>query len=155
MKAVVLIFSLFALAAANPIFESCFSEIQTAPDSLERVEVHDYSGYLPLPLDLYGWQLVTSAGVCTVQAHVLLEDSTSYAILDRTNLGPAFTLGDEHDSLVLRDAGGGYVTETGYPDAMVNSCLAPPPSRSAVGTSTRRRHSAWPTTTRSAASVAG
>lgn len=137
MRAVVLVFSLFAVAAANPIFEFCFSEIQTAPDSLERVEIHDYSGYLPLPLDLYGWQLVTSAGVCTVQTHVLLEDSTSYAVLDRTNLGPAFTLGDEHDSLVLRDGSGGYVTETGYPDAMTNSCLAPP-----AGMSTSLYH-AW------------
>jgi hypothetical protein len=127
MKRIVLpVLLICGLAAANPVYEYIFSEVQVAPDSLERVELHDYSGYLQLPLDLYGWQLATSAGVCTVQTHVLLEDSTSYAVLDRTNLGPAFTLGDQRDSLVLLDGSGGYVSETGYPDAMMNNCLAPP-----------------------------
>ena len=129
MKAVVLIFSLFALAAANPVFLFAFNEVQAAPDSLERVEIHPYNMFLPV--DIFGWQLQTVAGICTVQTHIVI-DSADYAVLDRTNLGPAFTLGDEHDSLVLFDAGGSYITETGYPDGMMNRCLAPPAGASAA-----------------------
>lgn len=132
MRHTVLVLLLAGAAFANPVFILCFSEVQTAPDSLERVELHSYNGYLPLPVDLYGWRLVTAAGVCTVQTHEYLTDSTSYVVLDRTNLGPNFTLGDERDSLVLLDNGGNYVTETGYPVAAMNQSLAPPPGASAA-----------------------
>lgn len=130
MRFTVLVLALAGAAVANPIFVLCFSEVQTAPDSLERVELHDYNGYLGLPVDLFGWQLRTDAGVCTVQTHEYLTDSTSYVVLDRANLGPNFTLGDERDSLILRDPSGGYVTEVGYPDAVMDQCLAPPPGAS-------------------------
>jgi hypothetical protein len=127
MKRIVLpVLLICGLAAANPVYEYIFSEVQVAPDSLERVELHDYSGYVQLPLDLYGWQLQTAAGICTVQTHVVLEDSTSYAVLDRTNLGPRFELNDTSDIVVLLDPGNSWFAEAGYPDHPMNCCLAPP-----------------------------
>jgi hypothetical protein len=123
------LFALCAAAAANPVMEFYFSEIQAAPDSLERLELHPINVHLPLPLDLYGWQLQTTAGLCTVQAHVTIADSTSYAVLDRTNLGPRFALGDESDSLVLFDETGDFVTDLGFP-SIWDQCLAPPPGSS-------------------------
>jgi hypothetical protein len=116
------------LAAANPVVVYAFNEIQAAPDSLERVEI--YFRNFPTPVDLFGWQLQTVAGTCTVQTHVVTDTST-FAVLDRSNLGPRFTLGDSYDSLILCDPGGFAVTWLGYPTCSAGpSCPAPLPGRS-------------------------
>lgn len=121
------------LALANPVIEVYFSELQTAPDSQERIELRAINTQRPFPLDLYNWRLSTDAGVCTVNTHLILADSTSYVVLDATNLSPGLTLGDFTDSLVLFDETGTPVDAIGYPlRSTYFHCLAPPAGASAA-----------------------
>ena len=87
-----------ALCPANPIAELYFSEFQVAPDSLERLELHFYSGQCPV--DLSGARIVTRAGTAVVDSGLVL-DSTNYLVIDRSNTSGTFSLADDSDFVWL------------------------------------------------------
>ncbi|MBM3323410.1 lamin tail domain-containing protein, partial [candidate division WOR-3 bacterium] len=95
------------LCPANPVAEYFLSEIQVAPDSLERIEVHMYTRERPFPVDLSGWQVVTSSCTATVNDGIVLEDSNSYVVLSRENLTGPFSLPDDSGEIELWSPGGG------------------------------------------------
>jgi len=77
------------------------SEYQTAPDSLERIELH-YFPPAPIYENVYGWRIVTSAGTSWVSDSVWL-DSSSYVVIDSSNTSGIFSLGDEEDYISILD----------------------------------------------------
>ncbi|MEO0086389.1 MAG: hypothetical protein ABIK37_07150 [candidate division WOR-3 bacterium] len=85
------------VTAANPIMTVVFSEVQVAPDSLERLELHPYSWAHGFPYDLGGAQVITRAGTAVVNSGVVFENESSYVVLDRSNLTGTFSLGDTGD----------------------------------------------------------
>jgi hypothetical protein len=100
-RAAVLLIVFTAVLSANPTMEYFISEVQVAPDSLERVELHMYSHERQYPVDLSGWQIVTNAGIATIDSGVVLEDSTDFAVISRENSTGTFSLGDSADSIAL------------------------------------------------------
>jgi hypothetical protein len=98
--------SLATALMANPAIEYFFSEIQVAPDSLERIELHMYSNERPYPVDLSGWQLTTYAGVATIDSGVVLQDSTDFVVISRENVSGTFALGDDWDDVRLEEGPG-------------------------------------------------
>lgn len=84
-------------ATANPVMTVLFSEVQVAPDSLERIELFPYSGIGGFPYSLAGSRLVTRAGSAVVNSGVVFENESSYVVLDRSNLTGTFSLGDTGD----------------------------------------------------------
>jgi hypothetical protein len=96
-----------AVVAANPVVEYFFSEIQVAPDSLERIEFHMYSNARPYPVDLSGWSLTTNAGVAIIDSGIVLQDSTDFAVIRRDNVTGPFALGDDSDDIRLGEPYGG------------------------------------------------
>jgi hypothetical protein len=94
-----LLMAIVAIAAANPIMDWYISEIQVAPDSLERVELHFYSGS-QCPVDLSGARIITRAGTAVIDSGVAL-DSTNYVVIDRTNTSGTFSLADDSDNVRL------------------------------------------------------
>jgi len=105
-RVVVFLTMLVAVSTANPTMEYFLSEIQVAPDSLERVEVHMYSRERQYPIDLSGCQIVTRAGVATIDSGIALHDSTDFVVISHENTTGIFSLGDSADSIEL--AGLGY-----------------------------------------------
>lgn len=95
-----------AVVAANPVVEYFFSEIQVAPDSLERIELHMYSNERPFPVDLSGWSLVTNAGTATIGCGTVLQDSNDFVIISRDNVSGPFALGDDSDNVRLEEGAG-------------------------------------------------
>ena len=77
------------------------SEVQVAPDSLERVEIHMYFGEPQYPIDLSGCQIVTNAGAATIDSGVVLQDSADFVVISRENTTGTFSLGDSADSIGL------------------------------------------------------
>jgi len=100
-RALALLIVLTAVLSANPTMEYFISEVQVAPDSFERVELHMYSHERQYPVDLSGWQIVTNAGVATIDSGVVLEDSSSFAVISHENTTGTFSLGDSADSISL------------------------------------------------------
>jgi len=120
------------LCPANPVYEVIYSEVQTSPDSLERIELHPYNMYSPI--DLSGFWLRTRSGTATVNQGVVIWNESSHVVLDRSNVTGVFSLGDESDSVVLYDlrnrpVGGSlaYPSTRGTP----YDAPAPPPNTSA------------------------
>jgi hypothetical protein len=99
---------------ANPTMEYFLSEIQVAPDSLERVEIHMYSRDRPYPIDLSGCQIVTNAGAATIDSGVVLHDSTDFVVISRENTTGTFSLGDSADTVALAGLGGGDIDAYEY-----------------------------------------
>jgi len=95
-----------AALSANPVVEYFFSEIQVAPDSLERIELHMYSNERPFPVDLSGWSLVTNAGTATIGCGTVLQDSNDFVIISRDNVSGPFALGDDSDNVRLEEGAG-------------------------------------------------
>ena len=93
--------------------EYFLSEIQVAPDSLERAEVHQYSRDRQYPVDLSGWQIVPNAGVATIDSGVVLQDTNDFVIISRENTTGTFSLGDSADAVAL-DGPGGDVSPYAY-----------------------------------------
>ena len=107
MRAILLCLFLFcAAAAANPVMVTFVNEIQVAPDSLERIEIHPHNWMSGYPIDLSGWQIVTAAGTATVNDSVVCANESSYVVLDRSNTTGTFSLGDEQDSVTFLDGYG-------------------------------------------------
>ena len=100
-RALAFLTALVAVAAANPTMQHFLSEIQAAPDSLERVELHMYLGLMPYPVDLSGCQIVTMAGAATIDSGVVLRDSNDFVVISRDNTDGTFSLGDSADTVCL------------------------------------------------------
>jgi hypothetical protein len=94
--AICLLLSAAALAA-NPIMEVALSEIRTAPDSCEFIELHVYNGG---EYDLSGATLTTGAGTAVIDSGVYLSRD-GYVVIDSTNTSGTFGLGDSADSIML------------------------------------------------------
>jgi hypothetical protein len=97
----ILLMAVVAIAAANPTMQYFLSEIQAAPDSLERVELHMYLGLMPYPVDLSGCQIVTTAGTATIDSGVVLQDSNDFVVISRENTTGTFSLCDSADTVFL------------------------------------------------------
>lgn len=95
--------ALVTVSAANPVVEYFLSEIQVAPDSLERIEFHMYSSDRPYPVDLSGWTITTNAGVATIDSGVELQDSTDFVVISRENDSGTLVLGDDSDNVRLEE----------------------------------------------------
>lgn len=107
MRATLLcLFFLCAASAANPVMVTFVNEIQVAPDSLERIEIHPHNWMSGYPIDLSGWQIVTAAGTATVNDSLVCASESSYVVLDRSNTTGTFSLGDEQDSVTFLDGYG-------------------------------------------------
>jgi hypothetical protein len=96
-KVAAFLLMLVAISVANPIMEVALSEIRTAPDSCEFVELHAYNGS---EYDLSGATLTTNAGTAVVDSGVYLSHD-GYVVLDSTNTSGTFSLGDSADSITL------------------------------------------------------
>ncbi len=105
---------LVAISMANPTMEYFLSEIQVAPDSLERVEVHMYSRERQYPIDLSGCQIITHAGVATIDSGAVLHDSTDFVVISHENTTGTFSLGDSADTVTLAGLGGGDIDAYEY-----------------------------------------
>ena len=128
--AVLLIVSAAAMSA-NPVAVAVFSEIQTAPDSLERIEFHVYAGMWSF--DLSGAQLVTNAGTAVIDSGLIVYPESNYVVIDRSNTTGVFSLGDDSDCIRLSLQDQNYF-ELRYPDNPFRNrsgSWAPPPGTSA------------------------
>jgi hypothetical protein len=96
-----LIVLLISYTYSNPIFVTLINEFQTAPDSLERIELHE-TPFMGGPIDLSGWTIITSAGTATINSGTILPYD-GYVIIDRTNTTGIFSLNDMQDSIILYD----------------------------------------------------
>jgi hypothetical protein len=120
-----------AALSANPVMPVIMSEIQTAPDSLERIELHSYIG--DQPLDLSGAELVTNAGTAVIDSGLVLYPESNYVVIDSTNTTGVFSLGDESDHIRLSLLDHNYF-ELRYPANPFRNpsqSWAPPPGMSA------------------------
>lgn len=116
MRFIVIIFvALVATLIANPVVETFFSEIQTSPDSLERLEIHPYNWFGSYPFDLSEFRLVTQTGTTYVNQGVVLENENSYVVLDQSNMTGVFNLGDDSDSILLSRPNGDTIWTLIYP----------------------------------------
>jgi hypothetical protein len=111
-RAIVVLFAVAGLLSGNPILVKLLSEFQVAPDSLERVELNP-STYFYESLD--GWRLVTSAGTALIDSGYILEDTSSYLVLDRSNLIGPFGLDDSGGTITLLAPDGHPFDEVAYP----------------------------------------
>ncbi len=99
VKLAVLLVALAAILSANPVMPVVFSEIQTAPDSLERIELHLYAGNEVL--DLSGAELVTNAGTAVIDSGLVIYPESNYVVIDSSNTTGVFSLGDDSDYVRL------------------------------------------------------
>lgn len=93
---------LVATSAANPIATVIVSEFQTAPESLERIELHPYSWPYGFPFELGGVSVVTNGGVAVVDSGVRFENESSYVVINRSNTTGSFSLGYDSDYVRLQ-----------------------------------------------------
>lgn len=98
-----LVFSI-TLMFANPILITYIHEVQAAPDSLERIELHD-SFFPSGTTNLSGWTITTRAGTATINAGVILQDS-NYVIIDATNTTGILHIDEISDTILLRNSSG-------------------------------------------------
>ncbi|MFB0510151.1 MAG: T9SS type A sorting domain-containing protein [bacterium] len=126
--AIITIVFLITTIPANPVIVTFFSEIQTSPDSLERLEIHPYNWSYGYPFDLSGFRLVTKAGTTYVNQGVVVENENSYVVLDQSNMNGIFSLGDDSDTILLSRPNGDSVWAISYPSRYRYSpygCWAP------------------------------
>jgi hypothetical protein len=105
-RTVAFLIALIAISQANPTMEYFLSEIQVAPDSFERVEIHMYSRDRQYPIDLSGWQIVTNAGSATIDSGIVLQDTDDFVTISRENTTGTLSLGDSTDEIALHGSGG-------------------------------------------------
>uniref|UniRef100_A0A7C4CB40 Carboxypeptidase regulatory-like domain-containing protein n=1 Tax=candidate division WOR-3 bacterium TaxID=2052148 RepID=A0A7C4CB40_UNCW3 len=120
-------------AAANPVLLQVLSEFQTAPDSLERIELFPYSGISSFPYPLGGTQVITNAGTAVINPGVQFDNESSYVVINRTNTTGTFALGDIADSIALEGPTiTGSLTYPGNPWRNHLRAFAPPAGMSSA-----------------------
>ncbi|OYD14205.1 hypothetical protein CH333_08700 [candidate division WOR-3 bacterium JGI_Cruoil_03_44_89] len=126
-----LLFSIFFLGAqvcfSDPIWVSIVNEFQTAPDSLERIELHWITDEFMEAEDIEGWWIETYEGIVYVDTSIILNDS-NYVVIDASNTSGFFTLNDDEDIIVVGSDYWGEIETIQYPYYYVP---APPPGASA------------------------
>ncbi len=95
-----LIVLLISFTYTNPIFITYINEFQTAPDSLERIELHETPAFGQI--NLGGWTIKTNAGTATINPGTILPYN-GYVTIDRTNTTGIFSLDETCDSIILYD----------------------------------------------------
>ncbi|MEO0115549.1 MAG: carboxypeptidase regulatory-like domain-containing protein [candidate division WOR-3 bacterium] len=115
---------LLAFTYANPFIETLISEFQTAPDSLERIELHALP--FPYPVNLGGWTITTNAGTATINPGTILPYD-GYVTIDRTNTTGIFSLNDTLDTINLYDNRGFWVDGVTWPSLPAGWRNAPTP----------------------------
>jgi hypothetical protein len=131
VKLAALLVAFATILSANPVIAVALSEIQTAPDSLERIEFHNYEGVNGL--NLSGAELVTRAGTAVIDSGVVIYPETSYVVIDSTNTTGVFSLGDDTDDvrLVMHGTTLFRLRYPANPFRSYSSSWAPPPGTSA------------------------
>jgi hypothetical protein len=132
-RVVVFLTMLVAVSTANPVFQAVFTEMQVAPDSFERLEVNPANWESGYPFDLSGCQLVTRAGVATINDGVEVPDESTRITIDHSNVTGPFALNDTTDTVELRTPGGSPIWRLLYPYPTQNdptACWLPPPGAS-------------------------
>jgi len=133
IKVAALFIVFVAALSANPVAIAVFSEIQTAPDSLERIEFHVYAGMWSF--DLSGAELVTNAGTAIIDSGLVIYPyrESNYVVIDRTNTTGVFSLGDGSDDvrLVIHGDTSFRVRYPGNPFKSRSQSWAPQPGTSA------------------------
>jgi hypothetical protein len=114
-KTAVCLLAFAALCWANPFVVEFFSEVQTAPDSLEFLEIHPYN-WPYYPMDLGGCMIVSGADTARVDSGVVLWDETDYVVLDHSNTHGNLRLPDDSGSVTLFSPCGDTVWTLFYPD---------------------------------------
>ncbi len=115
---------LLAFTYANPFIETLISEFQTAPDSLERIELHAIPSYMSV--ELGGWTITTNAGTATINPGMILPYN-GYVTIDRTNTTGIFSLNDVSDTIKLRDNQGHWLDAVCWPKLLAWWRNAPAP----------------------------
>ena len=103
IKVSTLLIVFVAALSANPVAIAVFSEIQTSPDSLERIEFHVYAGMWAF--DLSGAEIVTNAGTAIIDSGLVIYPESNYVVINRTNTTGVFSLGDDSDYVRLNFSG--------------------------------------------------
>jgi len=86
------------IVLANPIFDSYITEIQVAPDSMERIEIINPND--SLWIDLSNCQIRTNAGIAIIDDSTIILPN-SYFVIDHSNTHGFFSLNDTTDSIIL------------------------------------------------------
>ncbi len=109
---------------ANPIFVSYINEIQTAPDSLQRIELHT----TPIPSggSLNGWWIKTRAGIATINQGVTIPYD-GYLTIDASNTSGIFQLNPIADTITIYSNYGWSVQSVIFPAQPVGWNKAPAP----------------------------
>jgi hypothetical protein len=140
-RAAAFLIALVAASTANPFLDYVeISEFETAPQGLERIELHGVFPFYPLPFDIGGSQIITSAGKAIVDSGVCFDTWPYIVVLDSTNTTGAFGLGDDSDCIrVLLPDSLLCISDVGYPTPYGVS-WAPPSGASASLYETYSRH---------------
>ena len=131
---ILLVFSLICFtstAFSNPIIVYIINEFQTAPDSLQRIELHWWPGFESVTL--VGWEIVTSYGTAAIDTPIVLD--SNYVVIDSTNTSGIFKLDKNHDSIRIHDRDGWWVEQLSYPEYTPfypGDAPTPPPGASAA-----------------------
>lgn len=116
---------LISLDYANPIFISYINEIQAAPDSLQRIELHAIPSFGG-GINLGGWTIHTQAGVATINPNVFLP-ADGYVTIDATNTTGVFQINENNDFVSLYSNNGYLIQSVSWPTLQVNWNHAPAP----------------------------
>ncbi|MBM3332533.1 hypothetical protein FJY68_11920 [candidate division WOR-3 bacterium] len=106
------------ILAANPFMEYIeVSEFQTAPQWFERIELRSVLNPDRYPFEIGGSQIVTNAGTAIVDSGVRFETWSTLVVLDSTNTGGTFSLGDDSDYIRTHLSNGNatFDWEVSYP----------------------------------------
>jgi len=110
---------------ANPIFVSFINEIQTAPESLQRIEIHT----TPLPgagYNLGGYWIKTRAGIATINQGIIIP-YTGFITIDSTNTSGIFHLNAIADTITIYSNYNYPIQSVIFPAQLVGWNKAPAP----------------------------
>lgn len=124
-KVLLLTFILISLNYANPILVSYLSEIQAAPDSLQRIELYAIPSFGG-GINLGGWTIHTHAGVATINPNVFLPVN-GYVTIDATNTTGIFHINENNDVVSIYSNNGYLIQSVSWPSSQVNWNHAPAP----------------------------
>jgi len=98
-----LLAALAATSVANPTMDVIeVTEFETAPESLQRIELGAAFAHHSLPFDIGGSQIITNAGTAVVDSGVCFDANRLLVVLDSTNTTGTFSLGDDSDHISLQ-----------------------------------------------------